>query len=60
LDQEEIYTYGMAKVMINIRKDWKIYKDSSIKIRQNFLNAYDNVKVASKINRAIVKYKSVY
>jgi len=56
LDQEEIYTYGMAQAMINLRKDWKIYKDSSIKIRKNFLKASDNVKVASKIKSVIGKY----
>jgi MGT family glycosyltransferase len=49
LEEEEIYLSGMFKAITNVKKNWQIYKNSSIRIRESFLNSHDNVVVASKI-----------
>ena len=60
LDQEEIYSNGMSRVMADIEKDWKIYKTSSIKIRQSFLDSSDTVAVTATIKNIVKSHKDKY
>ena len=60
LDQEEIYSNGMSRVMADIEKDWKIYKTSSIKIRQSFLHSSDTVAVTATIKNIVKSHKDKY
>lgn len=53
LSQEEIHQNGLSEALIAIKKDWHTYKNSSIKIRQSFLDSYDNLTTALKIQSIV-------
>lgn len=53
LNQEEISSDGISRAMKSIKKNWKIYKTSLIKIRQSFLDSPDTTAVKATIKNIV-------
>ncbi|MCA0254163.1 MAG: hypothetical protein LCH20_01590 [Proteobacteria bacterium] len=53
LNQEEISSDGISRAMESIKKNWKIYKTSLIKIRQSLLDSPDNMAVTATIKNIV-------
>jgi len=49
LRKEEKPKDGLKHALQNIARNWQIYKNSTVKIRQSFLNSYDNTDVGLQI-----------